>query len=267
MRIRIAGFGEVTVDIEYLCECNCEKEPLSPKCNDKGTYKCGICECPEGFFGSFCQCDASKVSFILNLIHHFKCFNYAFPEKNIPPLLRILIFRNITAPGYPLLKICSTPLDILSYKDAYPLDSVLSNWKETLRPVSTCARCDRNFGFNHFCFEKRLRHKNASRAWFFKRAIVTSNHANGIASFFFYFARRRAIAARASGDRPLPSDIDSLVDSQPPAYALWTKIVNSLDIRYPQQEKPIANDSNYALWRVPSNPNFRQNQCSSKFQF
>ena len=35
----------------------------------------------------------------------------------------------------------------------------------SLVPVSTCARCDRNFGFNHFCFEKRLRHKNAARAW------------------------------------------------------------------------------------------------------
>ena len=35
-------------------------------------------------------------------------------------------------------------------------------WKSM---VSTCARCDRNFGLNHFCLEKWLRHRNAARAW------------------------------------------------------------------------------------------------------
>ena len=62
MKIRIAGFGEVTIDLEYLCECNCAAEPKSPNCNDVGTYRCGICECDQGFFGHTCQCDASSSS-------------------------------------------------------------------------------------------------------------------------------------------------------------------------------------------------------------
>ena len=62
MTVSIAGFGEVTIDLEYMCECNCEAVPKSPKCNQRGTYKCGICECEEGYFGQICQCDASLVS-------------------------------------------------------------------------------------------------------------------------------------------------------------------------------------------------------------
>lgn len=52
----------MTIDLTYLCECNCIAERQSPKCSNVGTFKCGICECDDGHFGHVCQCDASLVS-------------------------------------------------------------------------------------------------------------------------------------------------------------------------------------------------------------
>lgn len=64
------GINEsVIVDLEMLCQCNCEKpgnpgyEERSPFCNHVGTYKCGICECPPDFFGRKCECSAENLSF------------------------------------------------------------------------------------------------------------------------------------------------------------------------------------------------------------
>jgi len=64
------GINEsVIVDLEMLCQCNCEKpgnpgyEERSPLCNHVGTYKCGICECPPDFFGRKCECSAENLSF------------------------------------------------------------------------------------------------------------------------------------------------------------------------------------------------------------
>lgn len=45
-----------------LCSCDCESnvhsnyEINSPKCSEHGTYKCGICDCNEDYFGRECQC-------------------------------------------------------------------------------------------------------------------------------------------------------------------------------------------------------------------
>jgi len=62
------GINEgVLVDLEMICQCDCEKpgnfgyEENSPQCNNKGTYKCGICECPPDSFGRNCECDADNL--------------------------------------------------------------------------------------------------------------------------------------------------------------------------------------------------------------
>jgi protocadherin alpha len=63
------GINEgVLVNLEMICQCDCEKpgfpgyEENSPKCNFKGTYKCGICECAPDAFGRFCECDAKNMN-------------------------------------------------------------------------------------------------------------------------------------------------------------------------------------------------------------
>ena len=62
MRITTAGFGDIIIDLEYLCECNCTKIANSSNCNFQGTYECGKCLCNPGWFGHLCQCDISKPS-------------------------------------------------------------------------------------------------------------------------------------------------------------------------------------------------------------
>lgn len=60
--IKTAGFGDVVIDIEYNCKCNCEQISNSPHCTFEGTYECGVCNCNSGRFGHLCQCDSSKPS-------------------------------------------------------------------------------------------------------------------------------------------------------------------------------------------------------------
>lgn len=66
------GVGEaLTVNLEMLCSCGCESsgptfERNSPRCKGVGTLSCGICECPEGFFGRSCECSNKDLGDILN---------------------------------------------------------------------------------------------------------------------------------------------------------------------------------------------------------
>lgn len=59
------GINEaLTVHLEMICECDCEKpweeERKSPKCSDgNGTYECGICSCDDNRYGKLCECDAT----------------------------------------------------------------------------------------------------------------------------------------------------------------------------------------------------------------
>lgn len=60
--IRVPGFGAVELDLNYICQCECEKpgmaEANSTKCTEgNGTFACGQCDCNKGRYGEFCQCD------------------------------------------------------------------------------------------------------------------------------------------------------------------------------------------------------------------
>lgn len=61
LKISVPGFGSVTLDLSFICECQCEqpnmKQNNSKICNGNGTLSCGICECNQGRFGEFCQCN------------------------------------------------------------------------------------------------------------------------------------------------------------------------------------------------------------------
>eukprot|EP00112_Aurelia_sp_Birch-Aquarium-sp1_P007546 Seg1822.9 transcript_id=Seg1822.9/GoldUCD/mRNA.D3Y31 product="Integrin beta-PS" protein_id=Seg1822.9/GoldUCD/D3Y31 len=58
--ISIAGFGDVTVNTNIECDCNCEKAPLadlnSTRCFSSGKFACGKCYCDPGRYGSDCKC-------------------------------------------------------------------------------------------------------------------------------------------------------------------------------------------------------------------
>nr|XP_034310719.1 integrin beta-6-like isoform X2 [Crassostrea gigas] len=51
----------VEIEVEHECKCDCEQEPEaepnSTKCNQRGTYECGMCHCNEGWSGDSCECD------------------------------------------------------------------------------------------------------------------------------------------------------------------------------------------------------------------
>nr|XP_022306553.1 integrin beta-3-like [Crassostrea virginica] len=52
---------KVRVDVEHVCDCDCQLEPEaeknSSKCSFNGTFECGICNCNEGWIGDSCDCD------------------------------------------------------------------------------------------------------------------------------------------------------------------------------------------------------------------
>lgn len=68
LKIYPVGIDEaLVIDLELLCSCPCENpsnkyyEPESKKCNGNGIYKCGICECAEGFYGRKCECNIQEL--------------------------------------------------------------------------------------------------------------------------------------------------------------------------------------------------------------
>lgn len=53
------------IDLEIICDCDCEKpwneEKFSEKCSaGNGTYECGICSCYGNRYGRECECDAKE---------------------------------------------------------------------------------------------------------------------------------------------------------------------------------------------------------------
>lgn len=72
------GLNEaMTIDLEMICECECEKKinqiPNSDKCSmGNGTYQCGICSCYQNRYGRECECDSKETS---QAIDEAACFN------------------------------------------------------------------------------------------------------------------------------------------------------------------------------------------------
>ena len=74
-QISPVGINEaVLVELEMICSCDCEAagnpgyEEKSAQCAEVGTYKCGVCECPDDYFGRNCECSAANLSFQVNLV-------------------------------------------------------------------------------------------------------------------------------------------------------------------------------------------------------
>ncbi|XP_072391431.1 integrin beta-PS-like [Diabrotica undecimpunctata] len=58
------GINEsLLIELNFLCDCKCSQEsdttfePNSPKCNGTGSLTCGVCNCPQGKSGKYCECD------------------------------------------------------------------------------------------------------------------------------------------------------------------------------------------------------------------
>lgn len=50
---------QLDIELEMTCPCMKEEvgEPDSPRCNESGEFKCGMCLCHEGFVGATCDCN------------------------------------------------------------------------------------------------------------------------------------------------------------------------------------------------------------------
>lgn len=73
------GINEsLTIDLEMLCSCPCEREGHSmfernsPACKGFGTLQCGICDCNESHFGRNCECSNLDMNSD-NGLNGFKC--------------------------------------------------------------------------------------------------------------------------------------------------------------------------------------------------
>lgn len=77
IQIYPVGLNEaLVIDLEIICECQCEKpwneERDSDKCTfGNGTYQCGICSCYDGRSGNICECDSKDTD---PTIDETKCF-------------------------------------------------------------------------------------------------------------------------------------------------------------------------------------------------
>ncbi|XP_050307455.1 integrin beta-PS-like isoform X3 [Anthonomus grandis grandis] len=53
----------LTVELEVLCDCNCDQKEPEPSENCKhGALQCGICQCEPNSYGEFCQCTGNSTS-------------------------------------------------------------------------------------------------------------------------------------------------------------------------------------------------------------
>ena len=84
-QISPVGINEaVLVELEMICSCDCEAagnpgyEEKSAQCAEVGTYKCGVCECPDDYFGRNCECSAANLSFqVIYLIFNDSPLKYS----------------------------------------------------------------------------------------------------------------------------------------------------------------------------------------------
>jgi hypothetical protein len=56
------AFGNVRLLIEALCDCDCNQEIVnnSEQCGGVGNLQCGQCQCPDGWSGEMCECEAPE---------------------------------------------------------------------------------------------------------------------------------------------------------------------------------------------------------------
>ncbi|CAI9716091.1 Hypothetical predicted protein [Octopus vulgaris] len=48
--------GKLEIQVEHICDCDCDKILNSSQCSGRGTEKCGDCICNKGFTGIICEC-------------------------------------------------------------------------------------------------------------------------------------------------------------------------------------------------------------------
>ncbi|XP_050510420.1 integrin beta-PS isoform X2 [Diabrotica virgifera virgifera] len=65
------GINEsLMIELNLLCDCPCSEtniEQNSGKCNGTGALTCGVCDCPPGKSGKFCECDLLTQSKVENV--------------------------------------------------------------------------------------------------------------------------------------------------------------------------------------------------------
>ncbi|XP_068621383.1 integrin beta-6-like [Battus philenor] len=70
------GDDKEVVEYHVPCACPCSEraEVFSKKCNNRGTYACGVCSCPSGWSGKYCENRETKCE---NIRGDLQCTNPA----------------------------------------------------------------------------------------------------------------------------------------------------------------------------------------------
>ncbi|GFO07717.1 integrin beta, partial [Plakobranchus ocellatus] len=171
--IKPVGFQEkLTLELDLICECDCEKPENEDANSDRcwygnGTFECGKCTCDPGRYGKYCECKADEFS-STDVIK--QCIQ---PNATVP-----CSGRGVCSCGECVCNARSSDLKQTFSGEFCECDDFSCNHYNELicggeeRGVCDCGTCICNDGFNGTACECELSQEKCKT----ERGLVCNNH-------------------------------------------------------------------------------------------